>query len=318
MSTIKILLFAAIALINVISCTGGEKMDSADKSKTQTVKLSPLTPEEKHVIIDKGTERPFTGEYNDFFKPGIYVCRQCGVPLYRSDDKFKTGCGWPGFDDELPGAVKRLPDKDGRRVEIVCAKCGGHLGHVFEGEKQTQKNTRHCVNSISMKFEPLDSKNIGRAIFAGGCFWGVEYYMEKAPGVLCVTSGYTGGSKDYPTYREVCSDKTGHAEAVEVIYDKHKTSFEKLAKLFLEIHDPTQLNRQGPDVGSQYRSAIFYLDDQQKNIAESLLKQLKSKGIKTVTELKPAKRFWPAELYHQDYYEHKGSKPYCHKYNKRF
>nr|WP_082667123.1 bifunctional methionine sulfoxide reductase B/A protein [Gabonibacter massiliensis] len=277
-----------------------------------------LTEAEKQVIIHKGTELPFTGKYYDFKGKGTYVCKQCGASLYRSEDKFDSRCGWPSFDDEIKGAVKRVTDADGRRTEILCAGCGAHLGHVFVGEGFTSKNTRHCVNSISMEFIPDRELKTDTAIFAGGCFWGVEYFMQKAPGVLTVESGYIGGETDHPTYEDVCRKNTGHAEAVRVVFDASQTTYEALAKLFFEIHDPTQLNRQGPDRGEQYRSEIFYANPQQKEVAEKLIERLKTKGYPVVTLVSPATTFWPAEDYHQNYYNRKGSLPYCHGYTKRF
>ncbi len=272
-----------------------------------------LTQEEQHVILHKGTEKPFSGKYNNYNIEGIYCCKQCGALLYLSTDKFDSGCGWPSFDDEIEGAVKRLPDADGRRTEILCAKCNGHLGHVFTGEHFTPKNTRHCVNSISLDFIPTQT-----AVFAGGCFWGVEHLMQQLPGVLLVESGYMGGTKQNPTYQEVCQKNTGHAEVVRVIFDPTKTDYTAVTKRFFEIHDPEQLNRQGPDVGEQYRSEIFYTTEEQKAIALQLISTLKEKGYKIVTKVTPAATFWKAENYHQDYYVKKGTQPYCHGYVKRF
>lgn len=280
--------------------------------------LRELTREEKRVIEQKGTERPFTGKFHNFTGKGIYTCKRCGTPLYHSAFKFDSGCGWPSFDEELPGAVKRVPDADGRRTEIVCANCDAHLGHVFTGEGFTSKNTRHCVNSVSMDFIPDKEVRLETAIFAGGCFWGVEYYMEKLPGVVSVESGYIGGAVEDPTYQQVCGKTTGHAEAVQVTYDPASTDYETLAKMFFELHDPTQINRQGPDIGEQYRSEIFYLNPEQKKTAEDLIAQLKAKGVDVVTKVTPATKFWLAEDYHQNYYDLKGTTPYCHGYTKRF
>lgn len=284
-------------------------------------KFNHLTPEEERVILHKGTERPWTGEFVNTKEKGTYVCKQCNAPLYRSEDKFDSHCGWPSFDDEIEGAVKRVPDADGMRTEIVCTNCGGHLGHVFEGEGFTDKDTRHCVNSISMNFIPASSameQATDTAIFAGGCFWGVEYFLQKAPGVKSVESGYIGGHVDHPTYEQVCSHTTGHAEAVRVVFDPAQISYEEVTKLFFEIHDPTQVDRQGPDIGDQYRSEVFYLNGDQKAIAEKLIKILKDKGYKMATQVTKATTFWPAERYHQDYYFNKGTLPYCHGYTKRF
>jgi peptide methionine sulfoxide reductase msrA/msrB len=157
-----------------------------------------------------------------------------------------------------------------------------------------------------------------RAIFAGGCFWGVEHYFEKEPGVLSVTSGYAGGQGERPSYKEVSSGTTGHAEVVEVLYDPGKTDYETLARLFFEIHDPTQKDRQGPDVGTQYRSAVYYDTDEQRQVAETLIALLRDKGLDVVTEVEPADTFWPAEDYHQDYYARTGGQPYCHVRTERF
>lgn len=278
-----------------------------------------LTSEEKRVILNKGTERPFSGKYYDFDEQGVYVCKQCGAPLFRSEAKFNAGCGWPSFDEEIPGAVERVPDADGRRTEIVCAKCRGHLGHVFTGEGFTPKNTRHCVNSVSMDFIPEDKKEkTETAIFAGGCFWGVEHLMQQQPGVLSIEVGYIGGTTEHPTYQEVCTQTTGHAEAVKILFDPGKVSYTTLAKLFFEIHDPTQADGQGPDLGDQYRSEIFYTTARQKEIAEELIRTLEGKGYKIVTKVTPATVFWKAEDYHQNYYNKTGKVPYCHRYTPRF
>ncbi len=314
----------------LISCAkAGENDDGGIREshkdvKEKTMQYRALTPEEERVIIGKGTEMPFIGKYVEHHEDGTYVCRRCDQPLFRSADKFDSGTGWPSFDDEIPDAVSRKTDADGRRTEILCARCGAHLGHVFLDEGLTEKNVRHCVNSISLDFKPAGREALKptgvheKAIFAGGCFWGMEYHFGKAKGVIATTVGYTGGTRPNPTYREVCSETTGHAEALEVEFDPSIVSYEDLAKLFFEIHDPTQLDRQGPDIGSQYRSVVYYADETQKAVAEKLIGQLKQKGYNVVTSLEKASAFYPAEEYHQDYYEKTGHQPYCHIYQKRF
>ncbi len=279
-----------------------------------------LTDEEARVIVHKGTEAPFSGQYENQTTAGVYTCRRCDAALYRSTDKFDARCGWPAFDDAVPGAVLQRPDADGRRTEIVCASCEGHLGHVFTGEGFTPRDVRHCVNSISMRFvsaDELDTR-FERAVFAGGCFWGVEYYLQTARGVIQAVSGFTGGHVEHPTYRQVCSGTSGHIEAVEILFDPHQTSYEALARLFFEIHDPTQVDRQGPDVGEQYRSVVFARGDAQTRVAEALIARLKRKGLAVATRIEPAGRFWPAEPEHQDYYFVHRKTPYCHRPVKRF
>jgi len=285
--------------------------------ETKALLNSRLTEEEYRVLEQKGTERAFTGEYWDNHEAGTYVCRRCNAPLYLSTDKFDSRCGWPSFDDEMEGAVIRRTDADGFRTEILCSSCGAHLGHVFLGEGFTEKNTRHCVNSLSMRFVPEQGET-GRAVFAGGCFWGVEHFFMKQEGVLETTVGYTGGHKAYPSYKEVCYTDTGHVEAIEVIYDPRKVTYRELAMLFFEIHDPTQRNGQGPDLGEQYLSRVFYENVSQKKTAEELIQLLRGKGYDVATKLEEIASFWPAEEYHQEYYANNGKTPYCHGYTKRF
>lgn len=286
-------------------------------------KLNNLTAAEENILIQKGTEAPFTGEYNEFSETGIFVCKHCDLPLYRSSDKFDSGCGWPSFDDEIENHVLRQQDADGRRTEILCAQCGGHLGHVFEGEQITAKNTRHCVNSLSMKFIPQEKASsydipTETAYYAGGCFWGVEHLLQQRLGVLSVVSGYMGGTVDNPSYEQVCSKTTGHLEVVAVTFNPQHIDYESLTKLFFEIHDPSQTDGQGPDLGPQYASAIFYATEEQKSIAQKLIAILQEKGISVATTVRPVETFWRAEEYHQDYYGKSGKTPYCHSYCKRF
>jgi len=289
--------------------------------KPWTTTLKNLTPLEKNVIVDKGTERAFSGKYVNTREKGVYTCKVCNTPLYRSDDKFDSHCGWPSFDDAIPGAIKEVTDKDGRRTEILCANCAAHLGHVFKGEGMTAKNVRHCVNSISLNFDKkkaVKKSKLSHAYFAGGCFWGVEYYLEKLEGVKEVTSGFMGGTVKDPTYYQVVRTNTGHLETVEVLYDPSKVSYEKLAKTFFEIHDPTQTDGQGPDIGSQYLSAVFVNNKEEKAIINKLIKILESKGLKIATQVLGKTPFYSAEKSHQDYYERKGGTPYCHRRVKRF
>jgi len=302
-----------IVCVGIISFFVAHMLVDESASNTQDKTMyRKLTDQEKHIIVEKGTEPPFSGKYNMHFENGTYTCKRCGAPLFKSSSKFKSECGWPSFDDQIPDAVRWQRDADGVRTEIICAKCNAHLGHVFQGERFTPKNTRYCVNSLSLDFTPAEKPKTEQAIFASGCFWGTEYHFQKVPGVLSTTVGYTGGNVANPTYQQVCSHRTGHAEAVEVIYDPSKVSYEQLVKLFFETHDFTQLNRQGPDIGTQYRSAIFYVNEEQKKIAQRIKDILIKKGYNVQTKITPASTFWPAEKYHQDYYQKKGQSPYCH------
>lgn len=282
-------------------------------------KTASLTPLAKKIIADKATEYPHSGEYNSIVNHGTYLCRRCGLALFRGESQFSAGCGWPSFDEEIQGAVKREPDEDGQRTEIVCSRCVAHLGHLFIGESLTSKNLRHCVNSASIDFVVNDHvMDTEEAIVAGGCFWGIDYFLKQIPGVLKVEVGYTGGHTLTPNYDEVCTGMTGHYEAARVIFDRFQTDYHQVIKRFFEIHDPTQPFGQGPDLGHQYQSAVFYYNQQQLQDAESLIQMLKKRGYDVVTCLLVAQTFWPAEGYHQDYYSKHHKLPYCHSPENRF
>jgi peptide methionine sulfoxide reductase msrA/msrB len=283
-------------------------------------KLASLTPDARRIICDKATEAPHSGPYNQLSTMGTYLCRRCGLALFRAHSQFSSGCGWPSFDESLSGPnVKRSPDADGYRTEILCARCDAHLGHVFLGEHFTDKNCRYCVNSLALDFvqdnKVLDTEE---ALLAGGCFWGVDYYLRRLPGVLHVEVGYSGGMMANPTYEQVCTGGTGHYEVTRVIFDTAKTDYATVLKAFFEIHDPCQANGQGPDIGQQYQSAIFYYDEDQYAQATRLIQALKSNGYEATTKLLQAQPFWAAEDYHQDYYTKHPQQPYCHRPVKRF
>lgn len=280
------------------------------------IKLNKLTPAEEKVIAGKDTEMPGSGEYDNFFEPGIYTCRRCDLPLYKSGDKFEAHCGWPSFDQEISGRVTRKIDDDGERTEISCVRCGAHLGHVFAGEKLTAKDTRHCVNSLSLRFipQPKITKGLDMAVFGGGCFWCYEAIFRRLKGVINVISGYAGGNISNPSYEQVSSGQTGHAEVVKVEFDPKVISYYNLLDVFFALHDPTSLNRQGNDIGEQYRSIIFFYSDEQYKTAVKYIDNLeKTKEFPhpIVTEVKPLIAFYPAEDCHRNYYDNNKTQPYC-------
>jgi methionine-R-sulfoxide reductase/methionine-S-sulfoxide reductase len=306
-----------------------------------------LSPEQYQVTQKNGTERPFTGEYWDNHEPGIYVDVVSGEPLFASVDKFESGTGWPSFTKPVEKA--NVIEKRDRslfmvRTEVRSAHGDSHLGHVFNDGPRADGGLRYCINSASLKFihlDDLEAQGYGeykklfstsggqersdrgqieeaqawsdnkKAILAGGCFWGMEDLIRKQPGVVSTRVGYTGGENANATYR----NHPGHAEAIEIVYDPSQTDFRNLLEFFFQIHDPTTKNRQGNDAGTSYRSAIFYVDDDQKRVALDTIADVNASGLwpgRAVTEVTPASDFWEAEPEHQDYLERYPSGYTCH------
>jgi peptide methionine sulfoxide reductase msrA/msrB len=297
------------------------KVQAFEINKPESEWKKTLTPDQYYVLREKGTEKPFTGEFYLHKEKGTYTCAACGNKLFTDNMKFDSECGWPSFDKEIEGG-KIIKNEDNslgmKRVEILCAKCGGHLGHLFN-DGPTETSQRYCVNSLSLEFvgkdaEPKTEATADTATLAGGCFWCIEAVYQMLDGVKSVESGYSGGTTKNPTYSKVGSGSTGHAESVQIIYDPSKTSFQEILKVFFTVHDPTTLNRQGADIGTQYRSAIFYHNNSQKNIAQQIITDLNKGKVYSspiVTEVVKYSKFYKAENYHQDYYNQNKEEPYC-------
>lgn len=306
-----------------------------------------LTGEQFRILRKQGTEHAFCGTLLDNKKEGVYSCAGCGLPLFASNAKFHSGTGWPSFFQPIAreNVIERADDAYGmHRTEILCARCGGHLGHVFDdGPRPT--GLRFCLNSESLKFtsaaqlaslaDPLaegdgqstsnpsaaKSATEGKqtptttatAVFAGGCFWCTEAAFEQIKGVLDVQSGYAGGAKGTANYESVSTGATGHAESIRITYDPKVISYDRLLDIFFDAHDPTQLNHQDNDHGTQYRSAIFYVNEIEERAAHAKIKHLteaKAFPHPIVTTLEPLKEFYPAEEYHQDYARRHPDQPY--------
>jgi len=301
---------------------GGESNMTKKLVKSDGEWQKTLTSEQYRILRKCGTERAFTGKYWDHHEDGVYSCAGCGQTLFASEDKFDSGSGWPSFRE--PGTENSVSEHTDNslgmsRTEVKCSRCGGHLGHVFnDGPKPT--GLRYCINSAALNFSRADKPvkkiddGLETATFGAGCFWCTDAAFELLDGVESVKVGYMGGHVDKPTYKQVCTGRTGHAEVAQIKYDPKRVSFADLLDIFWIVHDPTTLNRQGGDVGTQYRSVIFYHTPEQKEAAEKAKRKLdaeKKFQRPIVTEITKASEFFEAENCHQDYYSNNSAAPYC-------
>ena len=341
---------AFLAAVILAGCGSGEaqKVSSSDSGNYTPDNYKPIPPAERkakltplqyEVTQQAGTEPPFQNEFWDNKKPGIYVDVVSGEPLFSSLDKFDSGCGWPSFtkpvnDEEV---VQRADNSLGMdRTEVRSKTADSHLGHVFD-DGPGPTHARFCIDSASLRFIPVEhmseagygyllppfikaglikpSGQTETAIVSGGCFWGMQEIIRKLPGVIKSTVGYTGGTVPNPTYEMVCSHTTGHAEAVQVVFDPSILNYEQFLGFFFRMHDPTTLDQQHNDIGAQYRSAIFYTSEQQRMTEEKVKAEVDKSGKwknPVVTEITKATEFYPAEEYHQDYLQKNPDGYNCH------
>ncbi|CAM3895864.1 bifunctional methionine sulfoxide reductase B/A protein [Flavobacterium branchiophilum] len=275
-----------------------------------------LSPDLYAVARKADTERAFTGSMWSSETKGTYYCAACGHPLFKSDQKFTSSCGWPSFfEQENPNSIIFKPDNSYgmQRIEALCGRCDSHLGHLFDdGPKLTGK--RYCMNAISLDFVPDEAQNHQTIVLGGGCYWCVEAVYQRLKGVEKVESGFAGGHVENPSYEAVCTGTTGAAEVVAITFNPAETNLNDIFKVFFTVHDPTTLNRQGADVGTQYRSVIFYKNDTEKNTAMELINKLNAAHVfdnEIVTTLEPFKQFYKAKKEHQNYYNNNQMQPYC-------